>query len=155
MWLNMLAVVICVGTASAAQAAEIRCSNGKMAVTINLDQSNIDRRVVSCISGDFVSDLTPCAPPNGYGLSAPTGSGAIVGIVDHWRDFFQHLGGVTHHWRSASEIGFIGGFHTPGGGLQNGWKFTVERATGEGQLRLGSKSATVFRCDTKSMQKVS
>jgi hypothetical protein len=34
---------------------------------------------LNCISGSFISDMTPCAPDGGFGLSYPTGDASLSG----------------------------------------------------------------------------
>src|ERR1700693_193284 len=75
---------------------QILCENaGKPNVVITLGAKRQFGRILNCISGDFITDLTPCAPNQGFGLSAGTGSAALVAVVNRWQDYATHLGGVT------------------------------------------------------------
>jgi hypothetical protein len=80
--------------------------------------------------------MTPCAPNGAYGLSAPTGSAELVGVVDRWQDYANHSGGVVSHFANADTIYFAGGFNWPdNGGLTDKWSFTVNRLTGHAELK--------------------
>ncbi|MGB3584829.1 MAG: hypothetical protein WBA40_27465 [Roseiarcus sp.] len=75
---------------------QILCSHtGRLNVVITLGASKQFGRILNCISGDFIVDMTPCAPDGGYGLSAGTGSAPLVSIVDRWQDY------ATPHWRHS------------------------------------------------------
>jgi hypothetical protein len=103
---------------------------------ITLRASKQFDRTLDCIAGDFVADMTPCAPNGGYGLSAPTGGAELVGVVNRWQDYADHMGGVVSHFANASTIYFGGGFNWPdAGGLSDKWSFTVNRATGKAELK--------------------
>jgi hypothetical protein len=105
-------------------------------VKISLQAFRQFDRIFDCIDGSFVSDMTPCAPDGGYGLSAPTGSAKLVGVVDRWQDYAEHSGGVVSHFVNADTIYFAGGFNWPdNGGLTDKWSFTVNRLTGHAELK--------------------
>ncbi len=70
---------------------------GQRDVTISLQDQQFRDRTLDCIPGDFVSDLTPCAPPGGYGLLAPTGSAPLGQVVNRWQDYGDHSGGMVGH----------------------------------------------------------
>jgi len=80
-------------------------------------------------------DMTPCAPDGAYGLSAPTGSAELVGVVDRWQDYTNHSGGVVSHFANSETIYFTGGFNSPDTGLTDKWSFTVNRLTGHAELK--------------------
>jgi hypothetical protein len=61
---------------------------------------------VDCLHGDFIVDLTPCAPNGGFGLSAPTGAGDLVEVTQSWQQAADHMGGVVGHFISADEVYF-------------------------------------------------
>jgi hypothetical protein len=63
---------------------------GKPNVVITLGAKRQFGRILNCISGDFIVDLTPCAPNQGFGLSAGTGSAALVAVVNRWQDYATH-----------------------------------------------------------------
>ena len=67
-------------------------------VTISLKSRRFAGREMSCISGSFVANLTPCAPSKAFSLSAPTGPAAIVRFVDRWQDYAKHEGGVVGYF---------------------------------------------------------
>jgi len=109
---------------------------GSPDTVITLQASTQFNRTLDCIAGNFVTDMTPCAPNGAYGLSAPTGSAELVGTVDRWQDYADHLGGVVSHFVNADTIYFSGGFNSPNnGGLTDNWSFTVNRLTGHAELK--------------------
>jgi hypothetical protein len=99
---------------------------------ITIDAKEECGRALNCISGEFVSDLTPCAPNGGYGISAGTGSAPLVGIVGRWQDLSNHIGGVTESYVDDTRIYFWAGFAPD---LTESWSFTVNRLTGKAQLQ--------------------
>ena len=127
--------------ANAAGAPEqILCSPDKHGsdVIITLDGLEKFGRSLNCISGSFISDMTPCAPNGGYGLSAPTGYGALVGVVDRWQDYSTHFGGVTSNFANSNRIYFSGGVTSPYSGYREQWTFSVSRLTGSAELKQQS-----------------
>ena len=115
-------------------------------VTISLKSRRFAGREMSCIAGDFVADLTPCAPRKAFSLSAPTGAGEIVGVVDRWQDYAGHAGGVVGYFKTHTTISFTGGFNDPASGLKDDWSFTVDRQDRSGLLTRKGRAATAFRC---------
>lgn len=124
-------------------------------VVVELNSQRFMGRTLSCIHGDFVVDLTPCAPNNGFGLSAPTGSAGLVAVVDRWQEYANHLGGVTSHSATSSEIYFSGGFNAAESGFQDRWDFKANRLTGDAVLTVNKeneeggeagKSETAYHC---------
>jgi hypothetical protein len=96
---------------------QILCTQpGQTDVIITLKGMQRFGRVLDCISGDFISDMQPCAPDGAYGLSSPTGAAGLVGVVDRWQDYMNHLGGITGHFLTADKIYFSGGFNGGRGG---------------------------------------
>lgn len=92
----------------------ILCSHpGQSDVVITLGAIRQFGRTLNCISGDFIVDITPCAPDGAYGLSAGTGSAALVAVVNRWQDYMTHIGGVTNNFFNDHEIYFSAGFNSP------------------------------------------
>lgn len=83
---------------------------GRTDVIITLQARRAFNRSLDCIRGEFIVDMTPCAPDDGYGLSAPTGSAALIGPAMRWQDYGGHYGAVVGHSTSAESIHFDGGF---------------------------------------------
>jgi hypothetical protein len=110
--------------------------HGSPDAIITLGATTQFNRTLDCLAGDFVADMTPCAPNGAYGLSAPTGSADLVRVVDRWQDYADHSGGVVAHFANAGTIYFAGGFNWPdNGGLTERWNFTVNRLTGHAELK--------------------
>ncbi len=99
---------------------------------MTLDAQRMLNRTVSCISGSFVADMTPCAPNGEFGLSYPTGSASLSKIVNHWQDYGDHLGGVVSYTNSPQSISFSGGFMSDS--YKPEWSFTANRLTGTAKL---------------------
>ena len=109
-------------------------SNGHADVTMTFGTRAFENRTLDCISGEFVVDLTPCAPDGSFALSAPTGSAAIVAIVDRWQDYTDHIGGVTSHFVTDDKIYFAGGFIFSTSGYEERWHMEASRVTGNATL---------------------
>src|SRR4051794_35761392 len=107
---NLLAAaIITLGTANAYAGEIIRCATkGKPEVVMSLNSERVrpvlDRvtKVVSCIEGEFIEDMTPCATNGGFGLSYPTGAASLASIVNRWQDAHGHFGGVVGHFANAT-----------------------------------------------------
>jgi hypothetical protein len=128
----------------------VRCSaKGHASIIISLNVRRELRRSLSCISGDFIADLTPCAPDGGIGLSAPTGTAPLVAVVNRWQDAIDHLGGRVSHSINSHEISFSGGF----GSSRGNWSFVADRLTGQGQLKLDNKLRAVKYTCVKARQR--
>jgi hypothetical protein len=171
----LAAAAVSVATSIAASAKEeILCRHpGKHEVVITLGATRQFGRVLNCISGDFIVNLTPCAPDGAYGLSAGTGSAALVAIVDRWQDYTTHVGGVASNFTNDHEIYFSAGFNFPssnktineyraetgsppidGGdkapdiqqGYKESWSFSLSRLTGEAELKQENTPAITYGC---------
>lgn len=132
-------------------AAEVLCTHeGGADVTIALSSRESFGHKLSCIAGDFVEDMTPCAPDGGYGLSAPTGDARLVGVAMDWREpaYANHInGGVTQFFSTPAKYYFAGGvMGWPRPGLNENWRFEVSRLTGEGTLTVGISPPVLYRC---------
>ena len=127
---------------------------------------------MNCISGDFIVELTPCAPNSEFGLSAPTGGATLVGTVERWQDYTTHFGGVSGNSIDDHGMFFSGGFNSPssdnminqnrasvglpplpdgnkipeGQGYEQLWSFSINRLTGKAILKEKSKADTVYTC---------
>jgi hypothetical protein len=133
-------IVLLLSISATANAGDtILCSSdsGREDVTIIKSADKLFGKTLDCLSGgDFIADLTPCAPNEEFALSAPTGSAAIVEIVQRWQDYTDHLGGVTSHYITDDVIAFSGGWNSPENGYTEQWSFEANRLTGVGTLCL-------------------
>ncbi len=128
--------------ASRAETLVLCTSPDQADVLLELHSKTFEGVSLSCISGDFIADMTPCAPENGYGLSAPTGSAGLVGIASNWRDYADHSGGVVSFFASPSAYSFAGGVIDPKSGYQEAWRFEANRLSGDGSLSIVQKAET-------------
>ncbi len=134
-------------TAPASAKSLLLCkAPGQPDVEISLQDRQFRGRALDCISGDFVYDLTPCAPPGGYGLSAPSGSAPLGRVVNRRQDYGDHFGGVAGHSVTADKIAFTGGFHFPNTGYKEAWSFTASRLTGVAELVQEGKPPLSYMC---------
>lgn len=145
---RLIILLTLVGVSAGASAKELLLcqSPGKADIVISLKDRQAFRHNLDCISGDFISDMTPCAPDGGFGLSAPTGSAALVAVVDRWQDYIDHLGAVAGHYIIADKIYFSGGFNGPSNGYVENWTFTASRITGQAELKVKDKPTVVYSC---------
>ena len=113
--------------------------NGK--ITIGLSVGYFEYKVLSCIYGDFVYEMPPCAPSGGgVGLSDPDDPRSLRALGTRWQDYLDHSGGVIGHDVSSRDVGFYGGINAPDTGFTNKWTFTFNRITGEGLLKADGSS---------------
>jgi hypothetical protein len=176
---RVVALMVVMMTSPTLGAEQILCSRqGSSDVVITLNARRQFGRMLSCISGSFIADMTPCAPEGAFGLSAPTGSGALVGVVNRWQEYSDHNGGVASYARSPEQIAFSGGFNSPSSdatvnqnrasvglppipdgdkipesqGYQELWSFTVSRLTGRAELAQPKKPTLVYVCKKASQR---
>lgn len=151
------AVAMTVAAVGAVEAKDIiRCTSAALPdITITLNEKRMFKRQLSCINGPFIADMMPCAPEGAFGLSAPTGSAALVKIVDRWQDYSDHLGGVASHFATKTVVHFAGGCASLSEGYKEGWSFDVDRLSGVGTLKLtgqaeigmmGGKTDAKYQC---------
>lgn len=136
---GLLFVAACLGQTAIVHAKPtiIECqSPGREHITINLNEKKAFHHVLSCIRGEFVEDMTPCAPNGGFRLSAPTGTAGLTGVVDRWQDYGDHNGGITGHWMNPAQIYFSGGYNDMDGGYKEKWSLMVNRVSGKGVLTI-------------------
>lgn len=134
------AFLFLVGMALPAQAFAsqiIRCEKpGIEPVTITIDAFKKFGASLNCIEGDFIADMTPCAPNGGYGLSAPTGTASLVDVVWRWQDYGDHFGGIADTHINDTTMYFNGGFYSGNQKWSSQWSFKIDRLTGIGRLTL-------------------
>ena len=140
------ACLLLLATTPASAKTSILCkAAGRADVVITLQDRRAFNRSLDCIRGEFIADMTPCAPDGGYGLSAPTGSAALVGLAMRWQDYGGHHGAVVGHSTSAESIHFDGGF-MGSEGMKLEWGFDVNRLTGAGTLQEEGKPKVDYTC---------
>lgn len=135
----------------------IQCeSKESKPIVITLNAMHKFSRTLDCISANFIADMTPCAPNGGFGLSAPTGSAALTGVVMRWQDYADHDGGVVGHFMTETKLYFSGGWMDRN--LERLWEFSVNRITGKGTLTthnvevMGLKTGR-FKYDCKAVRR--
>ena len=112
-------------------------------VYVHLNSKKQFGHVLSCVSGPFIADMMPCAPNGGYGLSSPTGSADLVGVVMRSQDYQRHLGGVTAFTRQGDDVTFTGGF-MGSNGLQTSWTLKLDP---EGNAVVRDKEGSIpYKC---------
>lgn len=156
MFRNALAVVVssaifsgCMDTEPTAdQNNFIRCRSGSGAdvVTVEIGAARFNQYSLNCISGEFVVDMSGCAPDGGYGLHISTGSASLERVVTRWQDYSDHFGGVVSHYITSTEIRFSGGFTFPSQGYSQDWEFLIDRIAGTGLLKKGRINKR-YSCD--------
>lgn len=151
---SALSVVLLLALASTAFAKDqILCKPSERGSDVVITLSSFEKfgRTFNCVSGDFVVDLSGCAPPGAFAIHAPTGTAPIVDVVDRWQDLDQHTGGVMYHVATDEILLFDGGY-VGFSGWKSNWKFSVSRLTGVGKLTQTSGPAKQFKC-RKAAQK--
>jgi hypothetical protein len=123
-----------------------RNKNGGSDVVVTLSDFKKFKRSFNCISGDFVVDLSGCAPNGAFGLHSPTGGADLVRVVDRWQDYVDHYGGITGNYVTKSEIYFSGGFNTPAGGYKEDWSFLISRLSGSAKLKKNDRLVGNYEC---------
>ena len=128
---------------------QVLCKTADPKADVIIDLSAVWKfgRMLNCIDGDFIVDMTPCAPSGGYGLSSPTGSASLQAVVDRWQDYTNHGGGVVSSFVSNAKISFTGGHNAPGKDLSQDWEFSVSRLTGIGLLKLAEGRVMKYKCN--------
>lgn len=122
-------------------------SNAPDIVVTLSDHREFDRDM-NCVAGEFVVDMSGCAPDGGYSLASPTGAPVVIEIVDRWQDYRDHVGGVTRNAVDSNSIYFAGGFIGPISGYSEKWALSISRLTGEGKL-LHAGVASPYQCEKR------
>ena len=144
--LGMLLSTLSVFQVTAMAKDVIRCEGkGADPITITMDARKSANTSLHCIAASFIYDLTPCAPSNGFGLSAPTGSAPLGPIVYRWQDYIDHMGGVASNVTKETQLVFAGGFNFPGSGYLEKWRFVVDRISGEAKLFQTEENKTTTK----------
>jgi hypothetical protein len=138
-------------TTSEANAQEfILCMNPekKSEVVVTLSEFKRFGHTFNCVKGEFVVNLSGCAPNGAFGLHAPTGSASLLAVVGRWQEYSNHLGGITSNYVTPTEVYFSGGFNSPSDGFKEEWSFRINRLTGEGALKSESNTVT-YACESR------
>ncbi|MDD9910095.1 MAG: hypothetical protein OXR62_10425 [Ahrensia sp.] len=121
---------------------------GGSQVVMDLSARSDGESTLACISGDFVSDMTPCAPEGGWGMSFPTGSASLSGVTMRWQDLDEHFGGVASFRKTSTELRFAGGFADGSGVPEDDWTFTANRLDGTAAL-VNEGKTSAYACEAK------
>lgn len=133
--LALLAITI--ATDANASSQIIRCERPRSEpIAITLDADHQYGASLNCVSSGFIFDMTPCAPTNGWGMSAPTGIGALVGVARRWQEYADHVGGLTYSAIDGTRMLFTGGYHGLDGKTEEYWSIDIDRVTGKGMVKL-------------------
>lgn len=100
-------------------------------IDIELNAKQAFGHTLNCVYGADLGDVEPCAPTGGFGLSAPTGSAPLVGVVMRWQETMNHVGNLTESAISTTSIAFSGAYVGHEGTRSSEWTFVVDRITGE------------------------
>jgi hypothetical protein len=140
--LSILAIALPV-TAFTAE-SYIRCQplTKGSAITISLNAKKKFGKLLNCIDGEFIYDMEPCAPENGFGLSYPTGAAQLRTITFRWQDLMDHSGAVTSNTISETKIYFGGEFRSGADYVSELWVFEIDRLTGSGLLKVTEDNKT-------------
>lgn len=105
-----------------------------------------------CVRGDFATDLTPCAPNGGWGLSAGTGRAKLVDVTQNWETAHNHWAGKMAAHLSPTHFSASAKF---GEGLTDTdpeWGIKVSRKDGQGLLFFPQNITLNMSC-TEVMRK--
>ncbi|TIX92098.1 hypothetical protein BSK43_006800 [Rhizobium sp. P44RR-XXIV] len=132
------------GMALAAPTHLLCKGDGSDTVYVHLNSKKQFGHILNCVGGPFITDMTACAPDGGYGLSAPSGTAALVGVVMRPKDYQRHLGGVTGFTRQGDDVTFTGGV-MGSNGLQTSWTLKLDA---EGNAVVRDKAgSTPYKCE--------
>jgi hypothetical protein len=145
----VISFLISTMSGTAAERLDCRSLSGKTNVSIVFNSKTFNGQKLNCISGDFISDLTPCAPNGGFSLSSPTGAGEIVSVVKCWQDYTNHLGGISNNFSTETAIRFSGGFNSPKTGYNEFWSFEINSRNGDALLAQKGKPKQRYICIKK------
>ncbi|WP_156427399.1 hypothetical protein [Novosphingobium sp. Fuku2-ISO-50] len=133
--------------ATSAHAGElVQCSHADVAdISISLGIRTGFGAALGCIKAPFAVDMTPCAPANGFGMSAGTGTAPLVGITHQWQGYMNHMGPVMGFRMDESSYDFSGMF-VGFGKLTRQWDFHLSRITGKGVATVPGKAPVTYDC---------
>lgn len=142
----VILALACIAAAPSQARSLIQCKGAGDDVVISLQERKAYGKTLSClIKATFVVDMTPCAPNNGFGLSAPTGAASLGKVVGRWQDYMDHNGGVVGFGENAATISFTGGF-VYSGEYKREWSFEVDRLSGGATLKQTDKKDLAYTC---------
>jgi hypothetical protein len=140
-------LALSVGLSVSAQAKQlIQCvQNGSADITISLGMRQAYGESLACIKAPFAVDMTPCAPFNGFGMSAGTGSAALVGVSHDWQGYMKHMGPVMGFHVDEVSYTFTGMF-IGYKGMTEQWSFQLSRVTGKGAAKTPGQPTVTYQC---------
>lgn len=136
---SLLYISVFCGLTTIAQASDeyvIECkSPGGDIFNINVGVSKYEDVPLICLDAEFITDMTPCSPADGWGLSAGAGTASLVRITKQPNVAGSHSGGITAAYVSALEIGALGQFGN-GETTRDLWNVKIDRKTGKGEVEI-------------------
>jgi len=125
----------------------IRCTTpGREEAVISLNDHQLGRRAVDCLTADFTAGLSPCAPPSGYGLMSVNGQSGPTRFVTRLTDYADLTATVVGHYTTAAKLAFFGGLQQAGKGYREDWVFIINRQNGIATLTERDKGAVTYLC---------
>ncbi len=120
--------------------------SSKAEVVVTLNSFRKFGRIFNCVDGEFVFNLSGCAPDRAFGLHRPTGKADLTRVVDRWQDYSDYSGTITSNSISGNQIYFSGGFNSPIDGYTESWSYSISRITGKALLKAKGKVLATYQC---------
>jgi hypothetical protein len=120
--------------------------SSKTEVVVTLNSFKKFGRIFNCIDGEFVFNLSGCAPDGAFGLHRSTGKADLTRVVDRWQDYSDYIGTITSNGISDNVIYFSGASNSPIDGYIESWSYSISRVTGNAQLKTKDKVLATYQC---------
>ncbi|HEY4202621.1 MAG TPA: hypothetical protein VGM83_18880 [Devosiaceae bacterium] len=158
MRISIIAAALLGSMITTSQAASFQSCTapGRTDLILEQDADVFDGKTITCLEGgDFIFDMTACAPRDGYGVSAPTGDAALVEVTNDFKKTKGGLGTVMFYGLTPSAYEFTAGNWDLDDKYSQDWTFTLDRKTHKGALSVLdnplnpddiAKSPIAFRC---------
>ena len=127
----------------------IECkSDNASPILIELWKPSEVENLLHCVNGDFIVDMTPCAPDGGWGLSRGTGLADLSEVTSSWQEAHDHTSGKLSAWVGMTSIKFTANH---GEGIVDAnsflWELTLDRVTGEAELKDSMREVRFYSCE--------